>query len=112
MGLALALMMTVSLANAQRPTGYNLKKGDKFTMTAVIKQDIKQEAMGQTMTTEQTISNTDELEVTAVNGDVYTIKLTGIRRAAFLCNLQWGPTEMDSDEGRRHQHSTAENYEW
>ena len=97
MGLALALMMTVSLANAQRPTGYNLKKGDKFTMTAVIKQDIKQEAMGQTMTTEQSISNTDELEVTAVNGDVYTIKLTGIRRAASV-QSPMGSTDIDSDK--------------
>jgi len=102
MGLALALMITVSLANAQKPTGYNLKKGDKFTMTAVIKQDIKQEAMGQTMTTEQTISNTDELEVTAVNGDVYTIKLTGIRRAISM-QSPMGSNEMDSnEEGTQH----------
>lgn len=102
MGLALALIMTVSLVNAQKPTGYNLKKGDKFTMTAVIKQDIKQEAMGQTMTTEQTISNTDELEVTAVNGDIYTIKFTGMRRAVSM-QSPMGSNEMDSDEeGTQH----------
>lgn len=102
MGLALALIMTVSLVNAQKPTGYNLKKGDKFTMTAVIKQDIKQEAMGQSMTTEQTISNTDELEVTAVDGDVYTIKLTAIRRAISM-QSPMGANEMDSDdEGGQH----------
>lgn len=101
-GLALALMMTASLAHAQKPAGYTLEKGDVFTMTTVAKQDIQQEAMGQSITTEQTISNTDELEVTGVNGDVYTIKITAIRRAASV-QSPMGPTEIDSDmEGDMH----------
>lgn len=95
--LALALMMTISLAHAQKPTGYILKKGDVFTMATVAKQDIQQEVMGESMTTEQTISNTDELEVTAVNGDIYTIKITGIRRAASV-QSPMGTTDIDSDK--------------
>lgn len=101
-GLALVLMMTVSLAYAQKPTGYTLKKGDVFTMATVVKQDIQQEVMGQSMTTDQLISNTDELEVTAVDGDVYTIKVTGIKRMISL-QSPMGSTEMDSDkEGDEH----------
>lgn len=101
-GLALVLMMTISLAYAQKPTGYTLKKGDVFTMATVVKQDIQQEVMGQSMTTDQTISNTDELEVTAVDGDVYTIKVTGIKRMISL-QSPMGSTEMDSDkEGDEH----------
>ncbi len=96
-GLALMLMMITSLANAQKPTRYNLKKGDVFTLTANIKQDIEQEVQGQSITTDQSIVNTDELEVTSVDGDVYTIKITGKRRAIALESVM-GSQEMDSDK--------------
>ncbi len=95
-GLALTLMMITSLVNAQRPSRYNLKKGDVFTLTANIKQDIEQEVQGQAISTDQSIVNTDELEVVAVKGDVYTIKITGIRRAIALESVM-GSQEMDSD---------------
>lgn len=101
-GIVVALLMIASLAIAQKPTGYNLSKGDIFTITTNIKQDIQQEVMGQTMTTDQTISNTDEMEVMASEGGVYTIKVTGIRRAISL-QSPMGSTDIDSDkEGDEH----------
>ncbi|MBO3700020.1 DUF6263 family protein [Roseivirga sp. E12] len=92
-----ALMISTIGAYAQKPTGYNLKKGDVFIMTANIKQDIEQEVQGQSLSTDQTLINSDRLEVLAVNGDVYTIKITGIRRAVNL-RSPMGSTDMDSDK--------------
>jgi len=90
------LMIIVMGAFAQKPTRYNLKKGDIFLMTARIKQDIQQQIQGQSITTDQNLINADELEVIAVNGDFYTIKITSVRRVISL-QSPMGNTEMDSD---------------
>ncbi len=65
-------------------------------MTASVKQDIQQQVQGQIISTDQNLINTDELEVIAVNDDVYTIKVTGVRRVISL-QSPMGNTEMDSD---------------
>ncbi|OEK03617.1 hypothetical protein BFP97_19775 [Roseivirga sp. 4D4] len=82
---------------AQKPRGYDLKKGDVYIMTATVKQDIQQQVQGQSLSTDQNLINTDKLEVMAVDGDVYTIKVTGVRRVISL-KSPMGNTEMDSDD--------------
>lgn len=96
MGLALALMIIATLANAQKPTGYSLKKGDVFTMTQVTKQDVKQEAMGQSIESIQNTENVDEIEVMAVNGNSYTLKVTAMKRSVAMSSPM-GSMEMSSD---------------
>lgn len=78
--LVVSLLMTISMVYGQRPSGYNLKNGDKYNVTKVNKVTTIQEAMGQTIETKEEETNMEELEVIAVNGDVYTIKVTTIRK--------------------------------
>ena len=78
--LVMSLLMTISMVYGQKPSGYNLKNGDKFSVTKVNKVTTIQEAMGQTIETKEEDTNMEELEVIAVNGDVYTIKVTSIRK--------------------------------
>ncbi len=94
--VAMLLLISVAVAYAQRPSHYNLKKGDKFTVTSEAEIDMTQEAMGQSIETAQAITVIDELEVTSVDGDTYTIKSTGIRRRVSISSSMMS-TEMDSD---------------
>lgn len=94
--LAMSLLITFSVVHAQKPSGYNLKKGDRFTVTSV--NDIKttQEAMGQSIETSQVTTSIEELEVTAVEGGVYTIKATATRMKISISSPMMSQ-EMDSE---------------
>lgn len=94
--LTMLLLISITVANAQRLSGYNLAKGDKFTMTVKTDVTTNQQAMGQSIETSQIISATDELEVTDVKGDVYTIKNTTVRKTVSIQSPMMS-TEMDSD---------------
>lgn len=89
-------MVITFIVKAQKPFGYNLSKGDVFIMTTSIKKEKYQQLGSDTLTTNQTNTNTNRLEVIAVNGDVYTLKITGVRRTVSS-ESPMGIAQLDSD---------------
>ena len=96
MMLAMSLLMMVAMAQAQKPEGYKLNKGDKYVITSETDIGTSQEAMGQKVETNQTALAVNDFEVLEVNGDVYTLKTTNVRRKITISS-SFMSTEMDSD---------------
>lgn len=96
MMLTMSLLLTVTIAQAQKPSGYKLNKGDKYTITSETDIGTSQEAMGQTIETNQTALNVNDYEILEVNGDIYTLRATNVRRKVTISSA-FMSTEMDSD---------------
>ena len=92
----ISLLMMASMTYAQKPSGYNLKQGDKFTMTRVTDVATKQQAMGQSTEISEITTVVEALEVIAVSNNVYTIKSTPTKRKLAI-SAPMMSQEMNSD---------------
>lgn len=94
--LAVSLLITISVVQAQKPSGYNLKKGDKFSLTRINSVTTIQEAMGQSIETKQIETTIEDLEVTESTGDAFIIQVNTGRRKINISSPMMSQV-MDSD---------------
>ncbi len=68
--------MTAPWENQEIPLKFNLKPGDKYLFSSVVKQDITQEMMGQKVVTKQDMSSDYIYDVQTVKDGIATINVT------------------------------------
>ncbi len=94
--LLFTLFFIATLAQARQISGYDLKKGDTFTITSDFDQDITQSIMGQQMEIKQLISTSEKLEVLDVKDGIFTLSSTNIFTKQTISSPM-GSQTMDSN---------------
>jgi hypothetical protein len=92
----LVLIACAGIVSAQIPLRYTLKQGQSFKIMQSIDQFISQDIMGMKQDMQQTIKMGTRYDVTAVAGDVYTVKCT-YYRVAMNMNAMGMEMSYDSD---------------
>lgn len=94
--LTLAFTLTIATFGTGLAQQYSFSEGDSYTFTSEIDQLINQMMMGQEMEITSKITSSELYEVTAVEGDIFTIKVTTLHNKTTISSPQ-GTQTMSSD---------------
>ena len=94
--LVLALTLSIVTFGTTVAQQYSFSVGDSYTLTTENDQLINQMMMGQEMEITNNIISSEMYEITALEGDVYTIKVTTLSNKTTISSPQ-GTQTMSSD---------------